>query len=80
MIDSCEKVVIAVTDDEGVPVLVDYLLKQAGKGSVPAIVLLHTFVSKSGVRLSAMESPLFIARVSLKLQANFPGESQLFGW
>ncbi|VDM51837.1 unnamed protein product, partial [Angiostrongylus costaricensis] len=52
MIDSCEKVVIAVTDDEGVPVLVDYLLKHASKGNVPSIVLLHAFVDKSGVSLN----------------------------
>lgn len=49
MIDSCEKVVIAVTDEEGVPVLVDYLLNQANKGNVPAIVLLHTYIDNSGV-------------------------------
>ncbi|VDL73397.1 unnamed protein product [Nippostrongylus brasiliensis] len=52
MIDSCEKVVVAVTDDEGVPVLIDYLLKQANKGNVPAVVLLHTYIAKSGISLN----------------------------
>lgn len=49
MIDSCEKVVIAVADGDGIPVLTDYLIQRATKGNVPAAVLLHTFVDKSGV-------------------------------
>ncbi|CAD6185730.1 unnamed protein product [Caenorhabditis auriculariae] len=47
MIESCEIVVTAVTDEEGVPVLIDYLLKRAMKGNVPAVVLLRTFLEKS---------------------------------
>ncbi|VDK50222.1 unnamed protein product [Cylicostephanus goldi] len=70
MIDSCEKVVIAVTDDEGVPVLVDYLLKQAAKGNVPAIVLLHTFVSKSGVNLNYLVGDLLPGLLNLYTSTN----------
>ncbi|CAB3402031.1 unnamed protein product [Caenorhabditis bovis] len=53
MIDSCEKVVTAVTDEDGVPVLVDYLIKRASvDANVPAAVLLSTFITKSGVNIS----------------------------
>ncbi|KAK6741484.1 hypothetical protein RB195_009377 [Necator americanus] len=70
MIDSCEKVVIAVTDDEGVPVLVDYLLKQGGKGNVPAVVLLHTFVTKSGVNLNYLVGDLLPGLLHLYTSTN----------
>ncbi|KAL6728600.1 hypothetical protein Aduo_010358 [Ancylostoma duodenale] len=70
MIDSCEKVVTAVTDEEGVPVLVDYLLKQAGKGNVPAIVLLHTFVTKSGVNLNYLVGDLLPGLLHLYTSTN----------
>lgn len=49
MIDSCEKVVVAVSDDEGVQLLVDYLIEKAQKGNVPSAVLLNTFVKKAQV-------------------------------
>ncbi|PIO68755.1 HEAT repeat protein [Teladorsagia circumcincta] len=70
MIDSCEKVVVAVTDDEGVPVLVDYLLKQANKGNVPAIVLLHTYVAKSGVSLNYLMNDLLPGLLHLYMSPN----------
>uniref|UniRef100_A0A7I4Y876 TOG domain-containing protein n=2 Tax=Trichostrongylidae TaxID=6315 RepID=A0A7I4Y876_HAECO len=70
MIDSCEKVVIAVTDDEGIPVLVDYLLKQANKGNVPAIVLLHTYVAKSGVSLNYLTGDLLPGLLHLYMSPN----------
>uniref|UniRef100_A0A0K0DKM4 TOG domain-containing protein n=1 Tax=Angiostrongylus cantonensis TaxID=6313 RepID=A0A0K0DKM4_ANGCA len=70
MIDSCEKVVIAVTDDEGVPVLVDYLLKHASKGNVPSIVLLHTFVDKSGVSLNHLIGDLLPGLLHLYSSTN----------
>ncbi|KAK6016166.1 HEAT repeat protein, partial [Ostertagia ostertagi] len=70
MIDSCEKVVIAVTDEEGVPVLVDYLLKQANKGNVPAIVLLHTYVAKSGVSLNYLMNDLLPGLLHLYMSPN----------
>ncbi|UMM21336.1 hypothetical protein L5515_003059 [Caenorhabditis briggsae] len=53
MIESCEKVVIAVTDEDGVPVLIDYLIQKASQDdNVPAAVLLNTFIAKSGVSLA----------------------------
>ncbi|KJH53105.1 HEAT repeat protein [Dictyocaulus viviparus] len=70
MIDSCEKVVVAVTDDEGVPVLIDYLLKQANKGNVPSIVLLHTFVDKSGVSLNHLIGDLLPGLLNLYSSTN----------
>ncbi|KAK6054593.1 HEAT repeat protein [Cooperia oncophora] len=70
MIDSCEKVVVAVTDEEGVPVLIDYLLKQATKGNVPAIVLLHTYVAKSGVSLNYLMTDLLPGLLHLYMSPN----------
>ncbi|CAI4227723.1 unnamed protein product [Auanema sp. JU1783] len=70
MIDRCEKVVIAVTDEEGVPVLAEYLLDKAAKGNVPAIVLFHTFVDKSGVDLSERAEELLIGLLHLYSSTN----------
>ncbi|CAJ0577070.1 unnamed protein product, partial [Mesorhabditis spiculigera] len=46
MIESCEKVVVAVEDEEGVPLLLDYLIGKAAKGNVPSAVLLRSFIDK----------------------------------
>ena len=70
MIDSCEKVVIAVADEEGIPVLADYLLQRANKGNVPAAVLLHTFVEKSGADLSDLYEMLMTGLLQLYTSEN----------
>ncbi|CAI2349719.1 unnamed protein product [Caenorhabditis sp. 36 PRJEB53466] len=71
MIDSCEKVVIAVTDEDGVPVLVDYLIKRAASdGNVPAAVLLNTFIAKSGVSLAEIAESVLPGLINLYASEN----------
>uniref|UniRef100_A0A1I7UWW1 TOG domain-containing protein n=1 Tax=Caenorhabditis tropicalis TaxID=1561998 RepID=A0A1I7UWW1_9PELO len=69
MIESCEKVVIAVTDEDGVPVLIDYLIQKASSnGNVPAAVLLNTFIAKSGVSLAESAEDLLYRTSALAVQ------------
>ncbi|CAL2035321.1 unnamed protein product [Caenorhabditis brenneri] len=71
MIESCEKVVIAVTDEDGVPVLIDYLIqKAANNGNVPAAVLLNTFIAKSGVSLADMAEEVLPGLLNLYTSPN----------
>uniref|UniRef100_A0A8R1HWX1 TOG domain-containing protein n=1 Tax=Caenorhabditis japonica TaxID=281687 RepID=A0A8R1HWX1_CAEJA len=71
MIESCEKVVIAVTDEDGVPVLVDYLLQRAAQDdNVPAAVLLNTFIAKSGVSLAEMAETVLPGLINLYTSPN----------
>ncbi|CAI5445400.1 unnamed protein product [Caenorhabditis angaria] len=71
MIDSCEKVVIAVTDEDGIPVLLDYLIKRASSdNNVPAAVLLNTFIAKSGVNLSEMAEDVLPGLLQLYTSEN----------
>ncbi|PAV83070.1 hypothetical protein WR25_02598 [Diploscapter pachys] len=46
MIEPCEEVVLSVTDDDGVPVLIEYLIKKAHAKNIPAIVLLQKYIEK----------------------------------
>lgn len=70
MIESCEKVVIAVTDEDGVPVLIDYLIQKASQNNVPAAVLLNTFISKSGVSLSSQAEEILPGLLNLYTSSN----------
>lgn len=49
MIEPCEEVVLSVTDDDGVPVLIEYLIKKAHSKNIPAIVLLQKYIEKCPV-------------------------------
>lgn len=71
MIESCEKVVIAVTDEDGIPVLVDYLIQKASQDeNVPAAVLLSTFIAKSGVSLAEMAEEVLPGLLNLYTSPN----------
>ena len=71
MIESCEKVVIAVTDEDGVPVLIDYLIQKASQdANVPAAVLLNTFIAKSGVSLADQAEDVLPGLLNLYTSSN----------